>query len=178
MALIVGNTPGTDLAFSEEKVKGYRNFANKIWQATRFVLTNLAEQRGTDAEQRGKIPRKSALSLRESAPLLIQSDKQRIKEFEAIKKKITKQMDSFKFYIAAEEIYHYFWHIFCDKIIEEMKSRLKNDNQNERAAAQYVLLELLKGSLKLLHPFMPFITEEIWQSLADNKNRMLIVEKW
>ncbi len=164
MALIVGNTPGTDLAFSEEKIKGYRNFANKIWQATRFIVMNIK-----DIKLVGQIK-------------LTASDKKLLKEFEMLKKKITKQIESFNFYLAAEEIYHYFWHVFCDKIIEENKSRLKEEtmkNMEDRDAARYVLLEILKGSLKMIHPFMPFITEEIWQNLpGKNKNKMLMIEKW
>ncbi|MBI5306698.1 class I tRNA ligase family protein [Candidatus Wolfebacteria bacterium] len=166
MALIIGNTPGTDLAFSEDKIRGYRNFANKIWQASRFVLIN-AEIRGKD-----KIK-------------LTASDKKYLNEFAKIKKEVSKSIESFKFYDAAEKIYHYFWHTFCDKIIEEMKPRLQGENAEDKQASQYVLLEILKGSLKLLHPFMPFITEEIWQNLslrlgsgqAENK-KMLIIEKW
>ena len=171
MALIIGNTPGTDLAFSEEKVEGYRNFANKIWQASRFVFMNASDLSGKSAKIK-----------------LTPNDKKRLKEFEELKKKITKQMELFKFYIAAEEIYHYFWHTFCDKIIEEMKLRLKSDNQNNRKSSQYVLMEILKGSLRLLHPFMPFITEEIWKSLPKKPRRkvgvpteesgLLIIEKY
>ena len=97
-------------------------------------------------------------------------------------------MEDFKFYIAAEEVYHYFWHTFCDKIIEENKSRLKIDNQKDKLAAQCMLLEILSGNLKLLHPFMPFITEEIWKSLPKKPRRkvgvpteasgLLIIEKY
>ena len=160
MALIIGNTPGNDLVYSEEKVRGYRNFANKIWQASRFVLMNL-DDFNTD-----KNIKLSAI------------DKKYLKEFETFKKKISKQMESFKFYMAAEGIYHYFWHIFCDKIIEEIKPQLSNENKNDRQAAQYVLYEILKGSLKILHPFMPFITEEIWQNMPLKDKKVLIIEKW
>jgi valyl-tRNA synthetase len=112
---------------------------------------------------------------------LTTSDKKRLKEFEMLKKRITKQIESFQFYLAAEEIYHYFWHTFCDKIIEENKSRLKKEtikSAEDRAAAQYVLLEILNGSLKILHPFMPFITEEIWQNLSVKNKNLLMIEKW
>lgn len=171
MTLIVGNAPGNDPIIYEEKIRGYRNFANKLWQASRFVLTN-AKPPGANADLRGKIK-------------LTAYDKKRLKEFESLKKKITKEMDAFKFYLAAEKMYHYFWHTFCDKIIEENKLRLKEETMKsaeDRAAAQYVLTEILKNSLKLLHPFMPFITEEIYQNLpisppAGGKN-MLMIEKW
>jgi valyl-tRNA synthetase len=160
MALIVGNTPGSDPAYSEDKVRGYRNFANKIWQASRFVLMNL---RRFDANQK---------------PKLSVHNKRRLKEFESFKKKITNQMDDFKFYKAAEEIYHYFWHTFADKIIEENKKRLKGENQKEKEAAQFLLLKILIGCLKLLHPFMPFITEEIYQNLPVRKSKFLMIERW
>ncbi len=160
MALVVGNTPGSDLAFSEDKIRGYRNFANKIWQATRFVLMNL-----DDFDFNAK-------------PKLSAADKKKLNELAKIKKDISKLMESFKFYAAGEEIYHYFWHVFCDKIIEEMKSRLKSDNKKDKQAAQFILLEILTSSLKLLHPFMPFITEEIYQNLPVKNKKMLIIEKW
>lgn len=163
MALIVGNTPGNDLSFSEEKVRGYRNFANKIWQASRFVLMN-TEQYGTNAEARGKIE-------------LTKNDKKTLKDLEKFKSEITKEMDDFKFYIAAEKIYHYFWHTFADKIIESMKPRLNGDNKKDRQATQFVLMEILKTNLKLLHPFMPFITEEIYSNLSV-RGKALIVEEW
>jgi len=165
MALIIGNTPGNDLAFSEEKVRGYRNFANKIWQASRFVLMNTP--RTNLHEFNHKLPR-----IKLSA-----YDKKQLKEFENLKKSVIKEMDSFKLYIAGEKIYHYFWHTFADKIIEENKNRLKEGNESERHAAQFVLLEILTGSLKLLHPFMPFITEEIYQNLPNKDKEFLMVEQ-
>lgn len=169
MALIVGNTPGSDLVYSEDKVRGYRNFANKIWQATRFILMNLED---FDFNKK---------------PKLTASDKKKVVEFEKLKKKITKQMDSFKFYQAAEEIYHYFWHTFADKIIEESKPAIKGDNIVVKNSAQYTLYEILTGCLKFLHPFMPFITEEIYQHMFTlqslNKKRkdmaeFLMIERW
>jgi valyl-tRNA synthetase len=98
-------------------------------------------------------------------------------------------MDDFKFYSASEKIYHYFWHTFADKIIEQAKPRLKSENSNERLAAQHVLLEILKTNIKLLHPFMPFITERIWQELVAKKltsekspdktrSKLLMVSEW
>jgi valyl-tRNA synthetase len=160
MALIIGNTPGNDLAFSEEKVRGYRNFANKIWQASRFVLMNCG-----DFNFKNK-------------PELTAADKKILKNLEKFKKEITKEMDDFKFYIAAEKIYHYFWHTFADKIIESTKTRLNGGDKKDRLAAQYVLMEILKTNLKLLHPFMPFITEEIYGNLPGKKTKLLIIEDW
>ncbi len=154
MALVVGNTPGTSLPLDENKIKAYRNFANKVWNASRFVLQNLDNS----------TPYKK--------PALSAKDKKILKDFEKISKSITKDMDNFRFYIAAEKIYHYFWHTFCDKVIEESK-------QNMSPATKYILLKILAESLKVLHPFMPFITEEIYQKLPLNKKqKCLMVETW
>ena len=106
--------------------------------------------------------------------------KKKLKEFSSMAKEATRLMDDFKFYYAAEKIYHYFWHTFCDKIIEESKAALTEAGPaKEKQATQAMLLEILSGSLKLLHPFMPFITEEIYQQLPrDKKAPFLMVEEW
>ena len=169
MALVVGNTPGTSLPLDENRIKGYRNFSTKIWNASRFVLMNLENYNPN------------------SKIVLNAKDKKTLNNFKKIIKEVTKEMDSFKFYVASEKIYHYFWHTFCDKIIEEQKTRLYGENAKEKLHAQYVLLTILTGSLKLLHPFMPFITEEIYQQLpiknpstssGQAKKRCLMVEDW
>lgn len=160
MGLIVGNTPGNDAALAENKIKGYRNFANKIWQATRFVLMN---SEGVDFSQE---------------PKLTNRDKELLAECVAIKEQITKELDGYLIHLAAENIYHYFWHTFADKIIEENKERLKSDNEAEKYAAQYVLNEILRTSIKLLHPFMPFVTETIYGNLPGNDGKMLMIERW
>ena len=159
MALTIGNTPGNDIVIFEEKIKGYRNFANKIWNASRFVLMNL------NGYKPGK---KIALSGK---------DKKYLNDFKKMAKEATKQMDSSKFYSAAEKIYHYFWHTFCDKVIEAKKEDLSNPKT--RASAQYLLLEILSGTLKLLHPFMPFVTEAVYQQLpSKGKKKCLMIESW
>ncbi len=140
MTLIVGNTPGTDLALREDKVKGYKNFANKIWNITRFVLSK---------ERVGGV------------------NKELVDEFDALAKDVTSDMENYRFYLAAEKIYAYIWHRFADEILEESKKK------PELSQTLYYILE---NSLKLLHPFMPFITEEIWQELK--KDNLLIVEPW
>jgi valyl-tRNA synthetase len=115
---------------------------------------------------------------------LTAKDKKTLKDFQKTSKEITKEMDNFRFYTASEKIYHYFWHVFCDKIIEEQKSRLNpsvNSGQalKDKAASQHLLMSLLSESLKILHPFMPFITEEIYQQLPlKNKQEALMVEEW
>lgn len=178
MALIIGNTAGSDIVISEEKIRGYRNFANKIWNASRFVLMNLKDFNG-------------------KKPVLDAHDKKFLKNLETIEKKITNHLDNFHFSLAGELIYHYFWHTFADKIIEEMKNRIR-DNKNKEQA-QYVLYKILTDCLKMLHPFMPFVTEEIWQKIPHYFDRsekqgsleqsergsygekikdLLIIEKW
>jgi valyl-tRNA synthetase len=165
MALVVGNTPGTSLPLDENKIKGYRNFATKIWNASRFVLMNL---KGYKPEAKIQLGIK---------------DKKILKDFQKIAKEITKEMDSFKFYVASEKIYHYFWHTFCDKIIEEQKPRLYGENAKDKLCSQHLLITLLFESLKLLHPFMPFITEEIYQQLPrpkgyPDKKSCIMIEEW
>ncbi len=159
IGLVVGNTPGTSLALDENRIRGYKNFANKIWNASRFVVMNLE----------GYVPIKKVS--------LMTAQRKHQKQLQKLIKETTKLMDEYKFYIASEKIYHYFWHEFCDKIIEESKPLLSNPKT--KAEAQYLLLEILTTSLKLLHPFMPFITEEIYQQLPiPNKKPCLMVEQW
>ena len=154
MALVVGNTPGTSLALSEDKIKAYKHFANKIWNASRFVLENIPSN-----------------GLQE----MTENDRKTSEEFGSLVSGITNDMENYRFYIAAEKIYHYFWHTFADIIIEDCKKRIKEDKEVE--SAKNLLYYLLKEQLKILHPFMPFITEKVWSLLSDSKN-LLIVEPW
>jgi len=161
MALVIGNTPGSDPIIYEEKIRGYRNFTNKVWNASRFVLMNLNDFNP------------------KTRPKLTKKDKKTLRYLKGFTKEITRLMESFRFYKAAEKIYHYFWHNFCDQIIEEQKPRLQSKNKNDRNGSQYLLLEILKTNLKLLHPFIPFITEEIYQKLPiKNKKKCLMIEDW
>jgi len=162
IGLVMGNTPGQDLALDENKIKGHRNFANKIWNAAKFVLLNTKDYKETKKVSLNK------------------QQKETLKELDKTVKEITKLMDDFKFYYAAEKIYHYFWHTFCDKIIEESKKNLSPEaDQKEKEATQFMLLEILSKSLRVLHPFMPFITEEIYQYLPiENKAKLLMIESW
>jgi len=157
MALVVGNTAGNDIIISEDKIRGYRNFATKIWNASRFILMNYSPEFGIEK------PKFSA------------NDKKDITELKNIKKKIAKLINQFKFHQAAETLYHYFWHTFADKIIENSKKRLQGNNKDRKEA--YQLLEtIMKECLKMLHPFMPFITEEIWEKMGEKK--LLMIERW
>lgn len=160
MGLIIGNTPGSDLALREDKIKAYKLFANKLWNITRFVLSSTYDDIGTI---------KSA-ALRES-------DRVILNELEEMTKDITVDMENYRFYLAAEKIYHYVWNTFADKILEENKARLTSANEDDKRSAQLMLYTLLERSVIILHPFMPFITEEIWQSLPD-RHEPLIIAPW
>lgn len=157
MSLIVGNAPGNDPIVSEDKTRAYRNFANKIWNASRFVLMNVSDFNPN------------------TQPALSKEDKKILKDFEKFTVDMTKDMEKFNFHIAAEKVYHYFWHTFADKVIEQTKPRLQTE---ERPQAQYLLLTLLTNLLKLIHPFMPFITEEIYQMLPNKSKDLLMIENW
>lgn len=160
MALIVGVGPGADSKFDTSKVKAYKHFANKIWNITRFVLSNTENFDGNKPEY--ITPENTIL----------------LEELENLVKDITSDMDNFRFYLAAEKIYHYVWHRFADKIIEESKDQLKSDDDKIKSSAEYTLRYILEESLKLLHPFMPFITEEIWNYIPTEQKRLLMVTNW
>jgi len=158
MALVVGTAPGNDPIISEEKIRGYRNFSNKIWNASRFVLMNIKD---FNPNQKVKLSLKN---------------KRVFAQFNKFIKEVTKDMDDFAFYRASEKLYHYFWHTFADKIIEQNKSRLQKPS--ERVQSQYLLATILINLLKMLHPFMPFITEAIYQRMSIKNKKLLLVEDW
>ena len=154
MAMLVGVGPGQAVTLTEDKIKAYSKFANKIWNATRFVLENTA---GFDDTQK---------------PEILPVHQEYINEWQNIIKEITKEMEEYKLYLVGEKLYHFFWHQFADVIIEECKKDL-NDS------AKYTLIYLIKQQLKALHPFMPFVTEEIWGLIHDGKpEKLLIIEEW
>ncbi|MFA6354190.1 MAG: valine--tRNA ligase [Candidatus Paceibacterota bacterium] len=158
MALTVGNTPGNDIVISEDKIRGYRNFATKIWNASRFVLMN---------RETLNPPPKIALTSK---------DKKNIAAVLKIKSQVGKHIEKFEFHLAAGKAYHYFWHTFADKLIEEAKPRLGGEDKKDALAAYGALEIILKESLKMLHPFMPYVTEEIYRKFEPKK--ILMVEKW
>jgi valyl-tRNA synthetase len=158
MSMIVGIGPGADSKFDIQKVKAYSKFANKIWNATRFVLDN-TKNLNTQA-----------------MPMYDEEDRKSDEELKNLIKEITKEMDEYKFYIVAEKLYHYFWHTFADIIIERSKRKILDGKNAD--SAQALLLSQLTTLLKTLHPFMPFITEEIWSMMPDENKNLLIVEKW
>ncbi|RJQ32769.1 valine--tRNA ligase [Candidatus Parcubacteria bacterium] len=163
MALIVGNTPGSDMALSEDKIRGYKHFSNKIWNIARFVVSGAPDTEGTLKEP----------------PKLTEKDSRLLKELGEKIKEVTDDIENYRFYLAGEKLYHYVWHTFADVIIEEAKPRLKPENPNtaDRLSCQYTLRKILETSIKALHPFMPFITEEIWSIITDKKE-LLMIEEW
>ncbi len=160
--LISGNSPGNDIRFHTERLDASRNFANKLWNATRFVLMNL------DGEE---------ISRDEVEGILNTADFWILSRLNDITKEITENMEKFELGLALQKIYDFTWNEYCDWYIELTKSRLYSDNTQERKAAQYSLTYVLRNILKLLHPFMPFITEEIWQNLSNSQDS-IIVANW
>ena len=160
MTLATGNSPGNDMRFSEKKVEASRNFANKIWNAARFILMNLGEN-----EPAPHIPADLALE-----------DKWILAQFNALVKEVTENLEKFELGIAIAKLYDFIWDVFCDWYIELAKIRLqKHDETTETAKA--VLIYVLSETLKLLHPFMPFITEEIWQTLP-HEGETIMLSPW
>jgi valyl-tRNA synthetase len=151
------NVNSFSTALYEDKIKAYKLFANKIWNISRFVFENTEE---TD----GEVP-------------LTDTDTQRLTELHDTIAEVTREIDEYRFYLAGEKLYHYVWHTFADAILEESKPILKGEDERAKRSRQWLLHEILTQSLKMLHPFMPFITEEIWCSMEGTKN-MLIVEPW
>ena len=166
MALLVGNSPGQDASFDEAKVKGYRNFSNKLWNIARFVL-----------EQNAKSKVKSQKSKDE---IFTEADKEHLKRIQEVKKEVAGNIERYRFSQAAEIAYHYVWHEFADILIEEKKKILLDEAQSEeeKESARAVLYTLLIESLKMLHPFMPFVTEAIYKRLPHKNMEFLMVEKW
>ncbi len=164
MALIIGTAPGTDSKIDENKIKGYKNFANKIWNITRFTLSSIPDDFDT------KNP---------ATHITSETDQAYIAELHTLIQEITKEMNEYKFHIVSEKIYNYIWHTFADKIVEDVKTRLQSDDVSDKISAQYTTYYILENCLKLLHPFMPFVTEEIWGLLPNTDDKkLLMVTTW
>ena len=160
LTLVTGNAPGNDMRFYWERVEASRNFANKIWNASRFILMNLDK---ADS---------SAVELSDLAP----ADKWILSKLNTLAKDVTENMENYDLGVAVQKIYDFIWEEFCDWYIEMVKPRLWNDEDTTKAAALWTLKTVLTESLKLLHPYMPFITEEIFLNLTDEETIML--SKW
>ncbi len=159
MAMTVGVGPGNDSNLSEEKIKAYKKFANKLWNIARFIL-----ERSEDAPA--------------AQPALSAADAERIRELDALVKEITDDMETYRLYLAAEKLYHYVWHTLADVILEERKDALLGDDVAAKQSAQWTLMTILTTSLKLLHPFMPFVTETIWEHMPTKDAPLLMIAPW
>ncbi len=162
MGLLSGTAIGNDIRFDENKVRGYKKFSNKVWNITRFILTSVEDFDGS-------------VSVKHS-----QRDEEILANLDLLIKDSSKDFDSFNLYLASEKIYHYIWHELADIILEESKEILSGTDAEARVSRQQVLVNCLITSLKLLHPFMPFVTEAIWQELPAymKDSDILMVAKW
>jgi valyl-tRNA synthetase len=158
MALVIGNTPGTDLALREDKIKGYKHFANKLWNISRFIFENTD---GADV-----------------AASRTESDEQLIQELADITADVTKDYEEYRIYLAAEKLYHYAWDRLAAEILEDSKKIFTSGNAEEISSRKATLLLLLQTTLTLLHPIIPFVTEEIYQSHPLKKAEYLMIENW
>ena len=159
--LITGNAPGNDMRFYYERVEASRNFANKVWNASRFIMMNM--------------PEKGISSVDEST--LTDADKWILSKVNDLVKDVTEKLEKYELGIAASKLYDFIWEEFCDWYIEMVKPRLYSEDNKTKAAALYTLNEVLITSLKLLHPYMPFVTEEIFTTLQD-KEASIMVSEW
>lgn len=160
MGLVVGNTPGNDLNLDPQKVGAYKKFANKLWNVARYILS---EADGAELT---------------TQPALTPTDTQIVEGLHAVVRDVTGDLDNFRFHLASEKLYHYIWHEVADKILEESKPMLAGDDVEAKRSRQWTLYYILTTSLKCLHPFMPFVTEEIWQSLPEKDADILMVAPW
>ncbi|MBQ5928516.1 MAG: valine--tRNA ligase [Oscillibacter sp.] len=161
--LITGNSPGNDTRFYTEKCEAMRNFANKIWNASRFVMMNLTIDKCVLPE----------------ADKLEQEDKWILSKLNKLVKEVTENLDSYEIGVASAKVYDFIWDTFCDWYIELTKTRMNGEDEEAKLVAQNVLCYVLINLLKMLHPFMPFITEEIWQALPRmEEGDFLMTSQW
>ncbi|MFA6095319.1 MAG: valine--tRNA ligase [Candidatus Paceibacterota bacterium] len=160
MGLIIGTGPGNDSKIGEAKIKGYKNFANKIWNITRFVLSSVE---GMDYAAR---------------PTLAEDDAKLVHEFDAVIQDVESDMDNYRYHLAGEKLYAYVWHTYADVIIESSKAKLASSDAGAKASAQWMLMHILERSIRALHPFIPFVTEEIWSHLPIADRKLLMITPW
>ena len=162
LTLITGNAPGNDMRFYMERVEASRNFANKVWNASRFIMMNLEK-----AVVPGEMPKDQ----------LTAADKWILSKVNTLAKEVTENMDKYELGIAVQKVYDFIWEEFCDWYIEMVKPRLYNDGDTTKSAALWTLKTVLVNALKLLHPYMPFITEEIFCTLQSEEESIMI-SRW
>ena len=159
LTLITGNAPGNDMRFYWERVESSRNFANKVWNASRFIMMNL---------EKAEVPEKMDLAE------LTGADKWILSKVNTLAKDVTENMDKYELGIAVQKVYDFIWEEFCDWYIEMVKPRLYSDTDSTKGAALWTLKKVLGNALKLLHPYMPFITEEIYCTLHPEEESIMI----
>ena len=159
LTLMTGNAPGNDMRFYMERVEASRNFANKVWNASRFIMMNL---------EKAEVPAKIDLASLTSA------DKWILSKVNTLAKDVTENLDKYELGIAVQKVYDFIWEEFCDWYIEMVKPRLYNDEDTTKAAALWTLKTVLANALKMLHPYMPFITEEIFCTLCPEEESIMI----
>ncbi len=160
--LITGNAPGNDMRFYWERVEASRNFANKVWNASRFIQMNLPKEK---------------IDLNKKPENLTDADKWILSKVNTLAKDVTENLDKYELGIAADKIYNFIWEEFCDWYIEMVKPRLYNDSDDTKEAALWTLKKVLIDSLKLLHPYMPFVTEEIFCTIQE-KEESIMISHW
>ena len=165
MSLIVGVGPGNDSKMDEAKIKAYKLFVNKLWNVARFIFEN-TEGKNIDLGSKIYDPRFNA------------TDSKLWEEQQAFLTEISREMDECKFYIVAEKLYHYVWHELADKVLEGSKAVFQNGSEADQTSRRLFLLSSLDKLLRALHPFMPFVTEEIWADMPIPGKKLLIVESW
>ncbi len=171
LSLVIGAQPGNDMKLSEDRVRGYKHFANKLWNIARFVLENQGSKGPTLGIQKGRT--------------LNSEDEKLVAEAEEVAKNVSEHIDKFRLDLAADTIYHYVWDRFAAEILEESKPLLKgypltkgNPLDPDIASRRATLYKILLISLRLLHPFMPFVTEAIWKELPQKDSELLMVARW
>lgn len=157
MGLLSGTAIGNDVRFDESKIKGYKHFANKIWNISRFILSYSPENEKVE---------------------LVPADQKIIDELHEIIKDVTTDFENYRLYMAAEKLYHYVWHTLADIIIEESKPILSGNDTTARDSRIHLLRAILETNIKALHPFMPFITEELWAMMPLSDKKLLMIESW
>ncbi len=165
LSLVIGASMGNDVKLSEDRVRGYKHFGNKVWNIARFVLENQQDPRGPSSGRP------------EDGPLG-EEDRLLIVEAHTVAKQVSEHIDRFRLDLAADQVYHFVWDRFAAEILESSKPILKGDDAAARQGRAAALSEILGISLKILHPFMPFVTEAIWQQLPQKESDLLMVAKW
>lgn len=177
IGLVVGSTPGQDIAVGESKIKGFRNFTNKIWNASRFVSLRV-----TDGDlQSGELGESKIGDLKIDEKLLTDADKKILEEHKETVKSVTENINKFKFSFAGEKLYEYFWHSFCDRYIEKSKEQLEANNLELATNTKKILIKILSETLVMLHPYIPFVTEAVWQEIkvfTPELSESIIISRW